>query len=247
MIHCWHVISRKYILLPRYVCTAQGKNQSFSSQTCKNDFNSFSICSHSHLFPEHCARYHLWPAGPTQPHISQISLTSCKPSPGVTGAEGQWLITNQLHALLRRFKSVTQHHLAVDISWLLCNSLPNLPRVSFFVLDFRWDLNTYLRVWSGCAGFQRWGSLPSVLPSPVWFTCSGNWYRGPVASTDHCLMLYNHVTVALHLCEWNSAARLNRLACVKCHINAAKLLSGLKITPVGDCNILHVQFSSLKS
>ena len=62
---------------------------------------------------------------------------------------------------------MTQHHLAGDISWLFRNSLPNLPCVSFFILDFYQDLNTYLQVLSGRTGFQRWGSLPSVLPSPV--------------------------------------------------------------------------------
>lgn len=209
MIHCWHVTSRKYILLPQYVCTAQGKNQSFSSQTCKNDFNSISICSHFYFFPKHCARYHLWPPGPTQPHVCRhLSPAASFPQecdwqlqhvPGVIGAEGQWLITDQLHALLRGCKSMTQNHLAQDISWLLRNSFPSLPCVSFFILDFYQDLNTYLRVLSGCTGFQRQGSLPSFLPSPVWFTCSRNWYSGPIASTDHHLMLHNHVTVALHL------------------------------------------------
>lgn len=183
MIHCWHVISSKYILLPLYVCTAQGKNQSFSSQTCKNDFNSISISSHSYFFP---ARYHLWPPGPTQPPICRhLSPAAGFPQecdwqlqhvPGVTGAEGQWPITNQLPTLLRRFKSMSQNHLAGDNSWLLHNSLPNLTCVSFFILDFYRDLNTHLWVFSGHTGIQRWGSLPSVLPSPVRFTRSGNWH-----------------------------------------------------------------------
>lgn len=47
-------MARKYILLPRYVCTAQGKIQSFSSQNCKNNFNSISICSHFYPFSKHC-------------------------------------------------------------------------------------------------------------------------------------------------------------------------------------------------
>ena len=163
MIHCWDAIPRKHILLPRYVCTAQRKDQSFSSQTCKNYFKSASVCSHSYLFPKHCARYHLWPAGPSQPHTCRhLSPAAGFPQerdwqlqhvPGVTGAEGQWLITNHLLALLRRFKSVTQNHLAGDISWLLRNSLSNLPCVSFFILDFYGDLNTQLQVLSGHTGY----------------------------------------------------------------------------------------------
>lgn len=101
--------------------------------------------------------------------------------------------------LLRRFTRVTQNHLAGDISWLLCNSLPNSPCVSFSILDYYKDSNTYLQVLRGCTGFERWGSLPSLLPSPVWFTCRGNWWRSSVTSTDYHLMLYNHGTVALHI------------------------------------------------